>query len=101
MRPSPVLVHVVPAILLRLASCIPEVAAAGTKLWKDLTFVQFSADAYRYRDAIQFGNAKLVLLQEIPGSIHFEVLSLASSPGRTEAEPQRVPDPGPECIGLS
>ena len=69
---------------------------------EDVTFVQLSADAYRYRDGIQFLNGKQVLLQEITEGVRFEVLSLASSQQGTEAEPQRVPDPGLDClIGLS
>jgi hypothetical protein len=69
---------------------------------EDVTFVQLSADAYRYRDGIQFLNDKQVLLQEITEGVRFEVLSLASSQQGTEAEPQRVPDPGLDClIGLS
>jgi hypothetical protein len=69
---------------------------------EDVTFVQLSADAYRYRDSIQFLNGKQVLLQEITEGVRFEVLSLASSQPGTEAQPQWVPDPGLDClIGLS
>jgi hypothetical protein len=64
---------------------------------EDVTFVQLSADAFGYRDGVQFRNGKQTLLQEISESVHFEVLSLASSPGRTEGEPQRVPGPGPRA----
>jgi hypothetical protein len=73
---------------------IPEVLRLKYALQavEDVTFIQMSADAYRYRDAIQFRNGKQVLLQEITVGVRFEVLSLASSQG-TEAEPQRVPDP--------
>ena len=61
---------------------------------EDVTFVQLSADAYRYRDGIRFRNGKQVLLQEVTQGVHFEVLSLASSHQGTEANPQRIPDPG-------
>jgi hypothetical protein len=64
---------------------------------EDVTFVQLSADAYRYRDAIRFRNGKEVLLQEITAGVQFAVLSLASSEQGTEAEPQRVPDPDLDC----
>jgi hypothetical protein len=69
---------------------------------EDVTFVQLSADAYRYRDGIRFRNGKQVLLQEITEGACFEVLTLASSQNGTEAEPQRVPDSAFDClIGLS
>ena len=58
-----------------------------------VTFVQLSADAYRYRDGIQFWNGKQVLLQEIREGVRFRVLSLG-----TETEPQRVPDPVLDCL---
>jgi hypothetical protein len=77
-----------------LMSHIPEVLRSSFALQavEDVTFVQLSADPYRYRDGIRFGNGKQVLLQEITESVHFEVLSLASREERTEAEPQRVPE---------
>jgi hypothetical protein len=51
---------------------------------EDVTFVQLSADAYRYRDGIRFRNGMQVL-QEVTEGVHFEVLSLASSHQGTEA----------------
>ena len=66
---------------------------------EDVTFVQLSADAYRYRDGIRFRNGKQVLLQEVTEGVHFEVLSLASSHQRTEANPQRIPYPVFDRIG--
>jgi hypothetical protein len=60
---------------------------------EDVTFVQLSADAYRYRDGIQFWNGKQVLLQEIREGVRFKVLSLG-----TETEQQRVPDPVLDCF---
>ena len=73
---------------------IPEVLRRKFALQalEDVTFVQLSADAYCYRDAIQFRNGKQVLLQEITEGVRFEVLSLASSQ-EMEAEPHRVTDP--------
>ena len=60
---------------------IPEVLRRKFALQaeEDVTFVQLSADAYRYRDGIRFRNGKQVLLQEITEGARFEVLSLASS----------------------
>ena len=74
---------------------IPEVLRGKFALQavEDVTFVQLSADAYRYRDGIRFRNGKQVLLQEITENVRFEVLSLASSQQGAEAEPLRVPDP--------
>jgi hypothetical protein len=60
---------------------------------ENVTFVQLSADAYRYRDGIRFWHGKQVLLQEIREGVRFKVLSLG-----TEAEPQRVPDPVLDCL---
>jgi hypothetical protein len=81
---------------------IPEVLRRKFALQaeEDVSFVQLSADAYRYRDGIRFRNGKQVLLQEITEGARFEVLSLASSQHETEAEPRRVPDPAldtPDC----
>ena len=58
-----------------------------------VTFVQLSADAYRYRDGIQFWNGKQVLLHRIREGVRFKVLSLG-----TEPEPQRIPDPVLDCL---
>jgi hypothetical protein len=57
-----------------------------------VTFVQFIADSYRYRDGIRFRNGKQVSLQEITGNVRFEVISLASNQQETEAGRRRVPD---------
>ena len=63
-----------------LMNHIPEVLRRKFALQavEDVTFVQLSADAYRYRDGIRFRNGKQVLLQEITEGVRFEVLSLAS-----------------------
>jgi hypothetical protein len=79
---------------------IPEVLRRKFALQaeEDVTFVQLSADAYRYRDGIRFRNGKQVLLQEITEGARFEVLSLASSQNETEAEPRRVPGPALDTL---
>jgi len=43
---------------------------------EDVTFVQLSADAYRYRDAIRFDNGSKVVLQTLGEGIPFEIMSL-------------------------
>jgi hypothetical protein len=58
-----------------------------------VTFVQFSADSYRYRDGIRFRNGKQVSLQEITENVRFEVISLESIQAETWAERRRVSDP--------
>jgi hypothetical protein len=60
---------------------------------EDVTFVQLSADAYRYRDGIRFRNGKQVLLQNVREGVCFKVLSIG-----TEAKPQQVPDPVLDCL---
>ena len=79
---------------------IPEVLRRKFELQavEDVVFVQLSAEAYHYRDGIQFRNDKQVLLQEITEGVRFEVLSLTSSQQGAEAEPQRAPDPVLDCF---
>jgi hypothetical protein len=43
---------------------------------EDVTFVQLSASSYAYRDAVQFGNGKQMLLQELAEGQKVRVLSL-------------------------
>jgi len=43
---------------------------------EDVTFVQLSADAYRYRDAIRFDTGCKLVLQTLGEGIPFEVVSL-------------------------
>ena len=65
---------------------------------EDVTFVQFSADSYRYRDGIRFRNGKQVSLQEIPDNVRFEVISLASSQVETQTERRRIANPIDETL---
>jgi hypothetical protein len=53
---------------------------------EEVTFVQLSASAYQYRDAIQLGDGRKVILQDIPEGVLFVVLSLASG----EVQPEVV-----------
>jgi len=51
---------------------------------EEVTFVQVSAEAYRYRDAVRFRNGREALLQWLRCGQHVEVLSLCSGDSREE-----------------
>jgi len=51
---------------------------------EEVTFVQLSAEAYEYRDAVRFSNGREVLLQCLRCGQHVEVLSLCSCESREE-----------------
>lgn len=53
---------------------------------EEVTFVEQSAEAFRYRDAVRFSNGQEVLLQQLPCGQRVQVLSLNSA----EAEPERL-----------
>ena len=54
-----------------------------------ITFVELSADAYQYRDAIRFRSGRTLLLQLLDEGVRFEVLSLDSTESETAArEPE-------------
>jgi hypothetical protein len=55
---------------------------------EEVTFVQLGADAFRYRDAIQFPNGRQLLLQSFREGVLFGVV--ATGPG--EAESDKVPE---------
>jgi hypothetical protein len=44
---------------------------------EDVTFVQLTADPFRYRDAIRFNNGQEILLQKLSGGLRMDVLSMA------------------------
>ena len=56
---------------------------------EEVTFVQLSAEAYQYRDAVQFRNGRAVLLQCLRCGQHVEVLSLYSGERREEEHQRR------------
>ena len=56
---------------------------------EEMTFVQLSAEAYRYRDAVRFRNGREVLLQRLKYGQRVEVLSLCSDDSREEEHQQR------------
>jgi hypothetical protein len=55
---------------------------------EEVTFVQLSAEAYRYRDAIRFDNGCLELLQTFAEGVPFQVLSLDVDEQKPEPEAQ-------------
>ena len=59
--------------------------ALGVGTTEQVTFVQQSAEAYQYRDAVRFQNGREILLQELHCSQRVVVLSLSSSEFDSEA----------------
>jgi len=56
---------------------------------EEVTFVQLTAEPFRYRDAIRFSNGRQILLQKLADGLSMEVLSLAlveETPAPTFAE---------------
>jgi hypothetical protein len=56
---------------------------------EEVTFVQLSAEAYQYRDAVRFKNGREVLLQCLMCGQHGEVLSLCLGESREEEHHRR------------
>jgi hypothetical protein len=56
---------------------------------EEVTFVQLSAEAYRYRDAVRFRNGREVLLQRLKCGQRVNVLSLCCDDSRDEEHQQR------------
>ena len=56
---------------------------------EEVTFVQLSAEAYQYRDAVRFRNGREVLLQRLKWGQRVEILSLCSHDSREEKHQQR------------
>lgn len=59
--------------------------ALGVGAAEEVTFVQQSAEVYRYRDAVRFQNGRKILLQHLRCSQRVDVLSLSSSEFEDEA----------------
>jgi hypothetical protein len=58
---------------------------------EEVTFVEQSAEAFRYRDAVRFSNGREVLLQYLHFGQRVEVLSLKSTEGEPEPTAVSVP----------
>jgi hypothetical protein len=54
---------------------------------EEVTFVEQSAEAFRYRDAVRFSNGREILLQHLPCGVRVDVLRLDSAE-TTEAQPE-------------
>ena len=70
---------------------IPEYAQRelGVGAAENVVFIQTSADAYRYRDAVRFKNGREVLLQSLDCRQKVEVISLCSEDSREEEHQRR------------
>jgi hypothetical protein len=43
---------------------------------EEVTFIQLTAEPFRYRDAIRFQNGQVILLQKLSDGLRMDVLSL-------------------------
>jgi hypothetical protein len=58
---------------------------------EEVTFVEQSAEAFSYRDAVRFGNGREILLQHLRCGQRVDVLRLTSEdPGQDEAKHRRL-----------
>jgi hypothetical protein len=53
---------------------------------EEVTFLQLTAEPFRYRDAIRFHNGQEVLLQKLSDGLRMDVLSLALVEGTPAPE---------------
>jgi hypothetical protein len=83
-------VCVPPGARLRLRDIPTDLQQAlGVSGVEEVTFVQQSAEAYRYRDAVRFHNGRELLLQRLRGGERVDVLGLGSGDFESE-EHQRL-----------
>lgn len=77
---GPPAVCIAPGTRLRMSS-IPDGVRRDFSLdtEEDVTFTQFSAEPFQYRDGVQFANGKRALLQALREGVAFEVLETAPS----------------------
>jgi len=93
LNPPPLRVDKVPAVCippgarLRLNGVPRELQMElGVSRTEEVTFVELSASAYRYRDGIRFQNGREILLQYLDEGLHVDVLSMGGS-----EEPEVLP----------
>ena len=63
-------------LLLDVPNHLPQQFGVGTT--EEVTFVQLSATAYQYRDAVRFNNEREVRLQELSEGLRVRILDLSS-----------------------
>ena len=61
----------------------------GVRATEEVTFVQLSAEAYQFRDAVRFTNGREVLLQRLKCGQRVEILNLCSDDSREEERQRR------------
>jgi len=59
----------------RIPSLMQKQFGVGPR--EEVTFVQLTAEPFRYRDAIRFNNGQEILLQKLSDGLRVDVLSLA------------------------
>lgn len=93
LNPPPLKMEKIPAVCippgarLRIANVPKDIQQElDVRPEEEVTFVQLSASAYRYRDGIRFSNGREILLQYLDEGLRMDVLSLASTESETELE---------------
>ncbi len=86
LNPPPLRTEKVPAVCippgarLRMSNIPADLQRElGVGAVEEVTFVELSASAYRYRDGVRFQNGREILLQYLDEGLRAEVLSLAGS----------------------
>jgi hypothetical protein len=69
-------------LLKDIPKCLQREIGVGPA--EEVIFVQLSATAFQFRDAVRFSNGREILLQRLRCGQHVEVLSLCSSESREE-----------------
>jgi hypothetical protein len=59
----------------------------GVNSREEVTFVQLTAEPFRYRDAIRFSNGQEVLLQKLADGLRLDVVSIALTEEAPEPKP--------------
>lgn len=77
MPPGPPAVCIAPGTCLRMTS-VPESLRRdfGLSAVEKVKFVQFHAEPFQYRDGIEFGSGRRILLQALREGVAFEVIGL-------------------------
>ncbi|HEY7184335.1 MAG TPA: hypothetical protein VIC84_23065 [Blastocatellia bacterium] len=76
-----------PGAKLRLSGIPQEIRKMfGVGEIEDVTFVQLTAEPFRYRDAFRFANGREILIQKLPEDLRVEVLALELAEPAAAAE---------------